>query len=81
MNVGLSYRGAVILDMLKAKNGKVLSHRAIGRRLWKTDAPASWTTMIAIEIGKLRRIDSNLRRQIVNVHGKGYMFGCTVLHK
>lgn len=81
MKIGLTYRGAVILDMLKTKRGKVLSHRAIGRRLWKSDAPGSWSTMIAIEIGKLRRIDTNLRHQIVNVHGKGYMLGCTVLHQ
>jgi DNA-binding winged helix-turn-helix (wHTH) protein len=77
----LSFTHETILIMLENNPGKVVSHRALANRIWKGKLPASWLTMLSQEIRQLRKNRPELRWQLVNVHGRGYILGCSVVHK
>ncbi len=80
-NIKLSWTQETILSTLEKHAGKVVSHRALANRIWKKGLPSSWLTMLSLEIRQLRKSMPALRFQIVNVHGRGYMLGCQVVHQ
>jgi DNA-binding response OmpR family regulator len=71
----LSFTQETILSTLEKHAGKVVSHRALANKVWKRGLPASWLTMLSLEIRQLRMNVPEQRFQIVNVHGRGYMLG------
>lgn len=79
--IKLSWTQETILSTLEKHAGKVVSHRALANKVWKKGLPSSWLTMLSLEIRQLRKSVPAQRWQIVNVHGRGYMLGCTVVHQ
>lgn len=70
-----------LLLTLEKHHGKVVTHRVLAKRIWGNNLPSSWLTMLALEMRQIRKSVPALRFQIVNVHGRGYMLGCTVVHQ
>lgn len=77
----LSFTQETILSTLEKHAGKVVSHRALANKVWRGTLPSSWLTMLSLEIRQLRKSLPKQKWQIVNVHGRGYMLGCTVVHQ
>jgi DNA-binding response OmpR family regulator len=79
--IQLSATQETILMLLEKHAGKVVSHRALANKIWTRGLPSSWLTMLSLEMRQLRKNVPAQRWQIVNVHGRGYMLGCQVVHQ